>query len=287
MSEFRTLVDANIAIVGLGLMGGSLAMALHGRCARLIGIDHDQATLQLARELDIVDYTSANTAKALSQANVIILATPVRAILQLLADLPRLHPGTAVVLDLGSTKKAIMTVMTELPTRFDPLGGHPMCGKEISSLNHADPTIYQNAPFAFTPLPRTTDQARALAIELAEILGAHPLWLDADTHDRWTAASSHLPYVVANALAGITSLETTPLISTGYRSTTRVATTDTAVMRDILTTNRTEILAALTRFRQRLNELESCLTNGDDEALMTLLVKGMNQQQHILNELGD
>lgn len=130
---------ATVAIIGLGLMGGSLALALHGRCARLLGCDRDPDVVTLALERQVVDAASTEPAALLPQADLVVLAVPVRASLEWLQRLPGLHPGQAVVLDLGSTKTAVLQAMEALPERFDPLGGHPMCGKEDGSLKMQRP----------------------------------------------------------------------------------------------------------------------------------------------------
>lgn len=198
---------ARIAILGLGLMGGSLAMALHGKCASLLGIDPDQGALSFALQKGFVNKASTDPARLLPEADVVILAAPVGEICNLVESLPQLHPGKALVLDLGSTKKEITAAMSNLPWRFEGIGGHPICGKEKSGLENADAGLYQGAPFVLTPLAGTTPSAKAKAAQLVKAVGAHPLWLDAETHDRWIAYTSHLPYLLALALATATPPE--------------------------------------------------------------------------------
>jgi prephenate dehydrogenase len=268
------LSASRTAIVGLGLMGGSLALALKGKCAALYGIDPDPQTLELASRLEIADRLSADLASLLPQADLVILAAPVRTILSLLRDLPALHPGPAVVLDVGSTKAEITEMMGTLPTRFEVVGGHPMCGKEQASLAHADPGIFSGSVFAFTSLSRTTDRARSLAAQISGAVGASPLWLDHHTHDHWTASTSHLPYLIANALAAATPEEASPLVGPGFLSTTRLAGSSTPMMLDILLTNRQNVLEAARRFRQSFESLEGLLDAGDEEALSNLLEQG-------------
>jgi prephenate dehydrogenase len=265
------LSQAVVAIVGLGLMGGSLAMALREECTRLLGIDPDAETLALARRKGIIDQAAARPQKMLPEADVIILAAPVSVILEQISILPDLHPGPAVVIDLGSTKVEICRAMDSLPERFDPIGGHPMCGRETGGLSNANPDIYQDAPFAFTPLERTSNHTRRLATEIAQAAGAHPLWLDPETHDRWTAATSHLPYAVASALVLGTPPEAGPLVGPGFKSTTRVAATSPAVMLDILKTNRSAVLTALETFKDQLSQLEADLQDGNWESLQARL----------------
>lgn len=282
MEEPAFLSSCRVAVLGLGLMGGSLALALMGRCKELIGIDPDPAVLELAVEKHAVDRVSSDAAAA-SQAELIILAAPVRAILEVIPELPKLHRGSPVVLDLGSTKSQICRAMSDLPSRFDPLGGHPMCGKEISSLANADPGLYRGAPFAFTPLERTTPRARGLAEQLARTVGALPLWIDPESHDRWVASTSHLPYLVANALVAATPLHAAPLVGPGYRSTTRLSVTSSAMILDVLSSNQVEILASLSRFREKLGRLEASLAKGDWPALKEELDQNASHQRELLS----
>ena len=278
-----------VAILGLGLMGGSLALTLRGKCTALMGLDTDPQTVELARQRQIVDLASTEPAELLSQADVVILATPVNTIIQNLQELPKYHPGPAIVLDLGSTKAHVVEAMQRLPERFDPLGGHPMCGKERSGLENADQRLFEGSVFAFTPLARTSSRARTFAEELVRQVGAHPLWLDAHTHDRWVAATSHLPYLVSNALAFSTPVEAAPLAGPGYRSTTRLAQSSPEMMLDVLMTNRENILAASGRFRAHLDLLDELLQRGDFETLLTILRHGTDRQNEIIqtNEHGE
>jgi prephenate dehydrogenase len=271
---FASIANSRIAVLGLGLMGGSLAMALHGRCSAVYGIDPDPSVVSQAIQRRVVEKADIDPRALLPGADFIILAAPVSAILNLLGELPDLIPGKAIVLDIGSTKVQITQAMQALPPRFDPVGGHPMCGREKAGLAHADPHLFQGAPFAFTPLKRSSPPARALCAKLAETLGAHPVWLDAETHDRWTAATSHFPYLLANALAGSTPMDVLPLVGPGFRGTARLAASPASIMLDILSTNREHVLAALTNFKKQLDQYESWLEGGDFEALRSALEQG-------------
>jgi prephenate dehydrogenase len=284
-AEANILATAQVAVVGLGLMGGSLALALHQHCAALLGIDPDPASLRLAADSGVFERLSARPAELLCQADVVVLAAPVSAILNLLEELPALipDPQKTIVLDFGSTKVQVSRAMQALPARFDPLPAHPMCGKERAGFGAAEAGLFKNRPFAFTRLERTSGRACRLAEELAEVLDARPLWLDPETHDRWAAAISHLPYLVASALAGMTPLEAAPLASSGFSSTTRVAATSPAVMLDTLLTNQANILAGLQVYRRQLDALEAALQQPDPAALEQLLRTAAGQRAAILS----
>lgn len=282
MDDPDFLSSARVAILGLGLMGGSLALALKGKCAGLVGADPQPYAMRLAIEGEVVEQVSADPAKILPEADVVILAAPVQEIIDLIGKLPSLHPGRAIVLDLGSTKRQIVGAMEELPDRFDPIGGHPMCGKEKSSLAYAEATLFQGAPFAFTRLSRTSPRAQAMADELALAVGAVPLWLDAETHDRWTAATSHLPYLAASALAICTPPETSPMIGPGFRGTARLSASSTVMMLDILATNRQNILASLEKYREQLDIIEDLLDRKDFSALQVLLSESAGRYEDLI-----
>jgi len=270
--ERRTeLASATVAILGLGLMGGSLAMALDGRVRRLLAYDPDLATLELARRERIVEQAAAAPWEILPEADLVILAAPVRAIITLVHQLPEWHPGEAVVIDLGSTKTQVCQALAGLPGRFDPLGGHPMCGKSAHGLANAEASLFRGASFVFTPLPRSGERARTLAAQLAEAIGAHPLWLDAEAHDRWVAATSHAPYLLACALTLATPSEAAPLVGPGFRSASRLASSSTTMMGDILRTNRENVLLACRRIRAELSRIESLLSEGEYPALLQIL----------------
>ncbi len=285
-SQPDSLSQARVAVLGLGLMGASLAMDLKGHCTALLGVDPDEQVLRLALERGVVEHASPDPRRILPQSDLLILAAPVGAILQLIEELPALHPGPAVVLDLGSTKSQIVQAMAGLPERFDPIGGHPMCGKESTSFANAGPGLFQDAPFALTALPHTSARAYRLVEQLVHALGARPVWLDPHTHDLLTARTSHFPYILANLLASITPPGASTLVGPGFRSTTRVASTPTSVMLDILMTNRSELLSALADFRLELDLFESYLAGGDQAALQQLLESGTNRRQGLLEAAG-
>ncbi len=289
MTLAATLADSRVAIVGLGLMGGSLALGLRGRCRALLAADPDEDTRQFARQMSIVDQVVSDPAEILQHADLVVLAAPVRAILALIDRLPAMLPDgpeghKVTVIDLGSTKTAICEAYEGLPDGFDPLGGHPMCGKERAGLEHADAGLFRDTVFSLTPLERTSPAARSLALQLVGAVGAHHLWLDAPTHDRWAAATSHLPYLLAAALALATPPETAPLVGPGFRSTTRLASSSSAMMADILQTNRENIQIALGRFREQLDILEARLRDLDEADLIGILNQAAGARELLINE---
>ena len=287
------LAGKRVAIVGLGLMGGSLALGLRGQVAELLAVDPDTATQALAIERGLVDRVAASLEEIVDLVDVIILAAPVGVILEQLKSLGALRrrskdslgrhtPGSVIVLDLGSTKQEIVAAMEILPEQFDPIGGHPMCGKETSGLANADASIYHGARFAFTPLERTSPRARGFAEALAILVGAVPFWTDPATHDGWAAATSHVPFLLASALAGVTPPDTAPLVGPGFRSTSRLAAASLPVMLDILKTNRQPVMEALHRFQSQVGEIEKCLAESDFTGLASLLAAAAQRHQTLV-----
>jgi prephenate dehydrogenase len=281
MLKLDSLANARITIFGLGLMGGSLAMSLKGSCTSIYGIDPDPSAVAYANEHKIVDRASVSPQMLLPQTNFVILAAPVGTIIKLIQALPELHPGKAVVLDIGSTKVDIVREMENLPSRFDPVGGHPMCGKEKISLINAEPGLFQNATFAFTMCKNSTHNAQGLAEQLAYKVGANPVWLDAHTHDKWASATSHFPYLLASALSLSTPTSAAPLVGPGFRSTTRIAATPVSLMLDIFATNQANILDSLDTFREQLDQIRLMLATKDYSSLQAIMERSASHQKNI------
>jgi prephenate dehydrogenase len=265
------LSKSKIAIIGLGLMGGSLALALKGKCAAVYGVDPDHATLEMARRQIIVDRADSESATLLPGADIIILAAPVPAILTLLEQLPAIMPSSCIVLDLGSTKRLIVEAMSRLPEHFDPIGGHPLCGKEKLSLANAERTLYYATQFLLTPLERTSTRALSAAHQIIEAIGAKATLLDAVEHDRILASTSHLPFLLSSALALATPEDVAPLIGPGFNSTSRLAGTSSSMMLGVLQSNRENAIEVIRHYREVLGEIESALDARNDIQLQTLL----------------
>ncbi|HNO93332.1 MAG TPA: prephenate dehydrogenase [Anaerolineales bacterium] len=273
------LAESKIAIIGLGLMGGSLALGLRGKCAALYGVDPHLPTLELALSQHIVDYTDSNPAKLLPEVDLVILSAPVPAILTLLEKLPSFTSNPCIVMDLGSTKRMVVEGMANLPERFDPIGGHPICGKEKLSLANAERTLYYAAPFLLTPLERTSQRAISAANQIIEALGAKGKILDASEHDRILAATSHLPFLISSALTLATPEEVAPFVGPGFKSTSRLAGTSSSMMLGVLQSNRENVLEALHRMQNEFAQLEAALTAGDFVKVESLLNKAQAKHQ--------
>lgn len=261
----RRLEDATVAIVGLGLMGGSLAGALRGQCEAVIGVARRTESIEIALARGLIDRGTTDLAGGVHRADVVVLATPVRVILRLLRQIGPLLPLGCLLMDLGSTKEQVVSAMAQLPVHVQPLGGHPMCGKESSGIEVADSTLYLGHVFVLTPLSRTSPAARSLGRALVEAVGARPLTLAPDRHDRLVATISHLPYLLACGLVdtaeGVAAADPTvwDVAASGFRDTSRLAASDVTMMLDILLTNREAVLEALGSCQARLRDLAHLL----------------------------
>ncbi len=269
----KELSESRITVVGLGLMGGSLAGALRGQCADVVGVARREEAVGAALKQGLVDRGTTSLAHGVQEADIVVLATPVRVILQQISEVGPLLPTNCVLMDLGSTKADIVKEMAKLPERIQPLGGHPMCGKESSGLASADPAIYRGATFILTPLPRTSEWALRLGQELARAVGSEPLVLDGERQDFLVGTLSHLPYLMACALVATADATTSAdpaawkIVAGGFRDTTRIAASDVTMMGDILLTNREEVLRALDTLQDEIGRLSQLIEGGSGEAM--------------------
>ena len=276
MEDGFSLKDSTVGIIGLGLMGGSLAMSLKWKCARLIGFDSHPPTLELALSKKIIDHAESFPPHPAGEGlgvrvDLLILATPVPTILNILQQLPSLISHPCIVMDLGSTKREITQAMSMLPKHFDPIGGHPICGRETLGLENADANLYPNAPFVITPLKQSSQRARSAAKQIITAIGASLIEMTAEEHDRVLASTSHLPFLISSALAHSTPQEFAPLIGPGFRSTARLAGTPSHMMMGILSSNHDNVLSAIQTFRTSLNEIESALQDENYPILENIL----------------
>ena len=265
------LKEANIALIGLGLMGGSLALSFKERCRRLSAYDPNPSTLELARRQEIVHRAESDPAKALADADLVILACPVPSIIAWTERLPEYVQHPCIVLDIGSSKRTIVAGLETLPSNFDPVGGHPICGRERLSLENAERFLYRDAPFVLTPLERTSENARSAALQIVEALGANPILLNADDHDRILSATSHLPYLLSSALALATPDDCAPLIGPGFRSSARLAGTPSSMMLGVLQSNRDNVLESVHCLQKKLSSIEAILVDNNPDHLQSIL----------------
>jgi prephenate dehydrogenase len=277
----KSLSDCRVTVVGLGLMGASLCMDLvQGHlCREVRGVAHRAETALRAFFADAVDQATTDLHAGVAGADIVVLATPVRTIVNSMEELGSLlWPGTLVI-DMGSTKGAICAAMDQLPKGIQPVGGHPMTGKEQAGFTAAEPGLYIGAPWILSPLPRTSGAATALATELAQAVGARPIVLDPQRHDGLVAAISHLPFLLASALVhavadvGAHDPLVWDLAAGGFRDTSRVAASDTRMFMDILATNREAILAQIDCFDAHLHELRALLADGNEAELAVKLAR--------------
>lgn len=283
----KPLVESRVTIVGLGLMGGSLAGALRGHCSEVVGLGRSDETVRAARGLGLIDEGTTNPTEAFCGAGVVVLATPVRTIIeQLRAFAPDL-PGDCLIMDLGSTKGEILKAMADLPDGIEVLGAHPMCGKEMSGITEAEPELYRGCTFILCPLERTSEEALVLARELVTAIGATPLVLEGDRQDCLVATLSHLPYLLACSLIQTADVTTSDdpaaweIIAGGFRDASRVAGSNVQVMLDILMTNRDAILRSATAFRARFNCLVELIEAGEEDRLALLLANCREERKRM------
>lgn len=262
------LAGLRVGIVGLGLMGGSLALALRGRVAGLIGVERQADARQAALRAGVVDVALETLTADAPPVDLLVLATPVRVILDTLGRLPALRPAGCAVLDLGSTKRAVLAAMDALPPTFAAIGGHPMCGKETSGLAAAAADLYHGQTFILCPGRRTTPAVEAMALALVAAIGARPLAMGPADHDAIVATVSHLPTVLSAALMRLAAGEQQWAVSaSGFRDVARLAGSDPRMMLDILLTNRDALLDALAGYETELAALRRALAAGDEAAL--------------------
>ncbi len=256
-----------IVIVGVGLIGGSLGLAIKRRYpeVHIAGIS-SPAAIETAKEMGAIDRGTGyeRLADAVKEADLIVLCTPIRRILELLTDMgPSLKPGVLVT-DVGSTKREITHHAARvLPPGVHFIGGHPMTGSERSGITAADPFLFQNAMYILTPGADVPDEiVRNLSIFLAS-LGAHVTMMDAVLHDRIAANVSHLPQMLAVTLVNMVGEKASDhepylqLAAGGFRDMTRIASSPFRMWDDICQSNRDAILAVIDKFIENLSDLRS------------------------------
>lgn len=259
-----------IGIVGVGLIGGSLAFAVRRAFpdATVIGIDRDDVTL-VARQLGAIHQGRADVA-ALADADLVVLCAPVRQNLAVLGRLGESVRGPALVTDVGSTKRATLEAAGALPAALTFVGGHPLAGAARGGLEASRVDLFEGRAWLLTPGPSTPPAAAERLAGFVRALGAIPLVIDPGTHDRILAATSHLPQLTASALmhvvgelVGEAGLR---LSGAGLADTTRVAASPASTWSDICTTNADELLPALDRLIEALQSLRGHVAAGESIA---------------------
>lgn len=256
-----------IGIVGLGLIGGSIALAARQiwPTSLVIAVDNKDV-LETAMRLHAID-VAADDLMVLAEADLVVLAAPVRQNLRLLDELDEHVRGAAVVTDTGSTKRAIVEAARRLPPRFTFIGGHPLGGAAASGLDHARPELFKGRPWLFTPAGDGSGEALEKLLAFARALGALPRTLGAEAHDRMLAFLSHLPQFTASALMQVVGdavgVEGLALAGRGLVDTTRLASSPADIWKDIGATNADEIARALDTFIEILQDLKGDLAAGD------------------------
>lgn len=260
-----------VAIVGLGLIGGSLGLALRQAhlAEQVTGYDLGRGVCEQARKIGAIDQTSTSLADTVRGAELIVLATPVgamRALLQSMATLA--SPGT-VITDVASTKSQVISWAEEfLPANLAFVGGHPMAGKEISGVGAADPALFRNRIYCLTPTAKTLPVALNKVLAMIESIGARVRFLEPAEHDGQVALVSHLPFIASTALM-TTAIENNNwgdaslLASSGFRDTTRLAGGNPEMYRDICLTNHEAVVRSLDSYMATLHTLREHIAARD------------------------
>jgi prephenate dehydrogenase len=254
-----------VAILGIGLVGGSIGLAARGRAgAHVCGYDPDPAARGLALELGAIDEEAPDIATAVADAGVVFAAAPVGVLAQTVLQALASAGSDCVISDVGSTKLALDSA------RRDPrfVGGHPLAGAETSGVTHAREGLFEGATWYLTPTSSTEEVLYTRLRDLIERFGARPVAIEPDAHDRLMARVSHLPHVLANVLVTeAAAIERAGGTGPSFRDATRVAGANTAVWTDIYLANRDALIAAIDETVGRLAEVRAMLEAGDARAI--------------------
>ena len=278
-----------LGLIGCGLMGGSFALALKqaGLVKRVVGYSKSPSSTERARQLGIIDSAAASAALAVSGSDIVLIAVPVAATEASLKSIkPHLTPDM-LIMDVGSTKRDVMDAarraLREQVGLFVP--AHPIAGKEVSGVENADADLYTGKQVILTPIERTLPAQLQKAQELWSLLGCKVLSMSPEQHDAAYAAVSHLPHLIAFALMNAISgqpqgQEFLSLAGPGFRDFTRIAASEPTVWRDILLSNRDELLAQSRIFQAQLQALEKMISSADAPALEGLITKASMTRAH-------
>jgi prephenate dehydrogenase len=280
-----------ITIVGLGLIGGSLGLALKASGLpgiTIVGHDRERGAESEARRIGAIDEAEHNLPRAVEGASLVIIATPVVAVREVMQQIaPDLTDGT-IVTDTASTKAEVMRWAKEiLPDGVSFVGGHPMAGKETSGIAAAEATLFREKAYCICPSVTASESAVKTITGLANSVGAEPLFIDPEEHDQYAAAISHLPMVMSTALFSL--MHSSPswedmaqLASSGFRDATRLASSDASMTHDIVTTNREAIIHWLERMERELARFRKLLEDANDTELLETLARLQLERDHFM-----
>lgn len=269
-----------LGLIGCGMMGGSFALALKraGLVKRVVGYSKSPSTTERARQLGVIDVEAPSALLAVSGADLVLLAVPVAATEATFKAIRHLVRGDVLIMDVGSTKREVIDaarrVLRDQVGVFVP--AHPIAGKEVAGVEHADADLYHGRQVILTPIERTLPPQLEKAHQLWNALGCQVKQMTPEEHDAAYAAVSHLPHMVAfalmNAIQGQASgQDFLTLAGPGFRDFTRIAASDPSVWRDILMSNREELLAQSRHFQRALHALETAINADNPDALEALI----------------
>ncbi len=281
-----------ISIIGLGLIGGSLGLALKGANRQeleLIGYARRPEVASLALNLGVVDRAELDLTRVVEGADLVVIATPPLAIKEILTQIAAHLPPQCVVTDTASIKAEVMKWAEEcLPPRVNFVGGHPMAGKELAGLEAAEGGLFKGCVYCLTPAPNANPEAIQRVTTLVKQVGAEPFFIGAQEHDLVVAGISHLPMLLSAALVSTTTKASSwpkmaKLAATGYRDLTRLASGSPQLNRDICITNRGAILHWIDELMAELNQFRHLVDTGGDE-LEQALVRVREARERWLKE---
>jgi prephenate dehydrogenase len=269
-----------LALIGCGLMGGSFALALReaGLVHTIAGFSASEKTRQRAVELKVIDQACTSVAEAVQGADLVLLAVPVGAMHSSFAAMRDVLQPSTLLMDVGSTKcdviAAAQATLGERLSCFVP--AHPIAGKEVAGIEHAESTLYQERRTILTPLPKTSIHKMQAAHDVWTAIGSHVSNMTPEAHDATLAAVSHLPHMLAFAAVNALTAQTQgaaflDMAGPGFRDFSRIAASDASVWRDILNANHAEVLQQVGHFRAALDQFEDALKLGDTQALQQLI----------------
>ncbi|NBW51232.1 MAG: prephenate dehydrogenase/arogenate dehydrogenase family protein [Betaproteobacteria bacterium] len=278
-----------LGLIGCGLMGGSFALALKraGLVKRVVGYSKSPSTTERARQMGVIDIEAPSALLAVSGADIVLIAVPVSATEATFKAIKHLVTPSMLIMDVGSTKRDVIDAgrrgLREHIGSFVP--AHPIAGKELSGVEHADPDLYAGKQIILTPIERTLTVQLQKAVDVWTALGCRVLKMSPEQHDAAFAAVSHLPHLIAFALMnGITSQpqgqDYLSLAGPGFRDFTRIAAGDPKIWRDIMISNREELLAQSKVFQRTLQAMELMISSGNGDALEGLIEQASNTRAH-------